>query len=219
MASIPFSYACSSPAGFLSDPATRQRVGYLTALTIGTTEYPKDLRVSAPALAKPAVFTGLGPVALAAGNHSLNQINVVGVLEKFEWDGAAGHPVNLEFNVSQENATQLKASQQSTLTTANIKSLAWWILDYDQETKVWYEQSFPANAGNAISGVLSGSKDNPALNVDLAGAPVKEGIDVFAYKVSISVAPAASPQYALHFANSSSANMVKSLCLVVGQPH
>ncbi|HJP77043.1 MAG TPA: hypothetical protein VJ914_22425 [Pseudonocardiaceae bacterium] len=216
MASIPFSYECSTAAGFLPDPATRQRVGYLTALTIGTTEYPKDLGVFAPALAEPAAFTGLGSVAPAAGNEGLSQINVVGVLENFEWDGAAGHPVKLEFHVSQENATQLKASQQSTLTTANIKSLAWWIVDYDQETKVWYEQSFPVNA---VSGVVPGAKDNPALDVDLTGAPVKDGIDVLVYKVSISVAPAANAQYTLRFANSSRANMSKSWGLVVSQLH
>ncbi len=213
MASIPFAYECSKAAGFLPDPNEPQRVGYVTALTIGTTEYAKDLQVFVPAV-QPVGFKGLGPVAPAAANEGFGRITVVGVLEKFEWDGGVGQPLKLEFYVSQHNAVQTKEAQQNTLTT-KIDTAAWWIADYDVETKKWYEQSFPTNA---VGGVVGGTKDQPELDVDLTGVPAKDGIDINVYKVAVSVAPAAKGQYTLHFANSPQTGVAKSWGLVVGKP-
>ncbi len=213
MASIPFAYECSTAAGFLPDPNKSQRVGYVTALTIGTTKYAKDLQVFVPVV-EPVGFTGLGPIAPTAANAGLGRINVVGVLEKFEWDGGVGQPLKLEFYLSQHNALQIKAAQASTLST-KIDTVAWWIADYDVATKKWYEQSFPISA---VSGVVGGTSGQPGLDVDLTGVQAKDGIDVNVYKVAVSVAPAANSQYALYFANSPRAGATKSWGLVVGKP-
>lgn len=213
MASILFAYECSKAAGFVPDPNEPQRVGYVTALTIGTTEYAKDMQVYVPAV-QPVGFKGLGPVAPTAANAGFGGIYVVGVLEKFDWDGGVGHPLKLEFYVSHDHAVQIKEAQQSRLTT-KIVTAAWWIVDYDVETKKWYEQSFPTNA---VGGVVGGTKDQPELDVDLTGVPAADGIDVNVYKVTVSVAPAANGQYMLHFANSPQKWVAKSWGLVVGKP-
>jgi hypothetical protein len=215
MASIPFAYECSTAAGFLPDPNEPQRVGYVTALTIGTTEYAKDLTVFSPAVAGAVDFKGLGPITPAAANGGLGKITVVGVLKKFEWDGGAGQPLKLEFYLSQRNAMQIKQAQESTLTPTKIDTVAWWIADYDVETKKWYEQSFPTNA---VSGIVGGTQDQLELDVDLTGVQAKDGIDVKVYKVAVSVAPAANSRYTLHFANSPQKGVAKSWGLLVGKP-
>jgi hypothetical protein len=95
-----------------------------------------------------------------------------------------------------------------------LKGLGWWIVDYDPESKQWFEESFPAS-GAAITGLIAG-QGYPELNVDLTPVPVTDGIEVDVYKVSISVVPAANQQYSLEFASSAGKPIVKSWGLVTG---
>jgi hypothetical protein len=136
---------------------------------------------------------------------------VVGVIEKFSWAGGVGDPIRIDAWVSQQNATQLKALQQTTLKTTAISALGFWIGDYDQETKVWFEQAYPAAPAKV------GAQLKPSgLNVDLSPTPVKAGIDVNVYKISLEIVPAANQASTLQFATSSKAKVAKSWGLVVG---
>jgi hypothetical protein len=111
---------------------------------------------------------------------------VVGVIETLEWEGRAGDPLEINMYVSQENATQLKRLQQSTLTTTKVSALDYSILDYDPETKQWFTQSAPEK--QRLSGIVAG-KENPELNVDLTPVPAKAGINLNVFKVSVQIAP------------------------------
>jgi hypothetical protein len=195
MATVPFNFECDKDYGFMPDPNEHQRVGYVTA------------------------FAGLGlPRALSADLTVINPLTrattpVVGVIEKFEWEGGAGDPLKIDMYVSQENATHLKALQQATLATTKVSGLDYIIADYDHETKQWFTQAAPPK--QPLSGIVPG-KENPELNVDLTPSPVKEGIDVNVYKVSVQIAPGANQAYELEFANSSSKPVTKSWGLVTG---
>jgi hypothetical protein len=196
MAAVPFEYECNVAGAFVMDP-NEHPVGWVTALDgFGLTAggLKADQTVTQP-------VTG-------------GTITVVGVLEKFSWAGGAGDPLKLDFYVSQENAIQVKTLQQTALKNTIVSKLGWWIADYDPETKAWYEKSFPVSP-TTISGTIQGAA-NPTLNVDMAGAPVKDGIGVMVYQVTIEVVPAANQQYALHFANSASNSVVKAWGLQVG---
>lgn len=70
---------------------------------------------------------------------------LVGVIETLEWEGRAGDPLEINMYVSQENATQLKRLQQSTLTTTKVSALDYSILDYDPETKQWFTAGINLN--------------------------------------------------------------------------
>ncbi|HEY0756778.1 MAG TPA: hypothetical protein VGD98_22695 [Ktedonobacteraceae bacterium] len=214
MASIPFEYACSKEGGFVMDPNEHKRIGYITALAgLGMSQpFPSDLQVSLPLNAN-TTYTAI-KTTVAPGMSNVGEAKVVGVIEKFSWNGGVGDPIHVDFYVSQENAHQIKALQQQALKTTHISAFGWWIADYDQEIKVWFEQSFP-QSGPTITGIITG-KENPALNVDLTPVVAKDGIDVNVYKISLGLVPAANTQYALHFANSSKMNVVKSWGLVVG---
>jgi hypothetical protein len=215
MASVPFAFECDKASGFIMDPNVFKRVGYITDFHgLGmNTPLPKDLTITLPHTGKAPTYQGITPVRSSA--PGLNTAKVVGVLEKFEWDGSVGGALKLDFWVSQANATQIKTLQQMALKTTKIDSLAWWILGYDQETKQWYEAAYPQSS-RAVTGIVA-NKENPELNVDLTGAPVKEGIDVMVYKVSLAVVPGANQQYALSFANSSTKRVAKQWGLIVGK--
>jgi hypothetical protein len=213
MASVQYEYDCVKGAGFMMDPNQHKRVGYVTSLSgFGQAKFSADLTVAVPfnSGAKPT-FSGIQFVP--GGSSSLATASVVGVIEKFSWNGGVGDAIKIDFWVSQKNALQIKTMQQSALKTTSISALAWWIVNYDQERKVWYEQSYPL--AGSVAGVVAGGS-NPSLNVDLTPAPVADGIDVYVYKVSLSVAPGANGSYTLHFANSVGAKQIKSWGLVVG---
>lgn len=204
MATIPYSFECDKSSGFVVDPNVHNRVGYLTDFGgLGmSAPLPKDLTVSLPYNNPPPAYTPIVPVG--------NTVHVVAVLEQFEWNGGGGDPLNISGYISQENATQLKVLQQTTLKTSSITALGFWITDYDQETKKWFEQAYPQNPVK-----LSGLLKSGSLNVDLTPVPAKDGIDVMVYKVSLAVVPAANQTAALLLANSSTACVAKQWGLVV----
>jgi hypothetical protein len=196
MAAVPFEYGCNLAGAFVMDP-NEHPVGWMTALD----------SIGLPAGGLKADLTVAQPVT--GGTTT-----AVAVLEKFSWAGGVADPLKLVFHVSQENAIQIKALQQTTLKNITVSKLGWLIADYDQETKAWYEKSSPVSP-STISGTIQGG-DNPALNVGLTGAPVTGSIDVILYKVTIEVIPAANQQYNLLFANSASKPIVKAWGLQVG---
>jgi hypothetical protein len=217
MATVPFVFECSKESGFLPDPNENKRVGYiieLDCLGLGT-PLLQDLQVSLPyntpsfkglKIEEPAERVGKIQEPAVSGGPKTTKI--VGVIEKFEWTGGTGDALKFEFYVSQENAFAIKALQQQALETTVVKKLTWWISDYDQDTKRWFEQSFPLEEGY-ITGNVAG-KENPDLGVDLSGVPVKDGIDVNVYKVTMGVVPGLFREYALHFAMASQKPMAKT---------
>jgi hypothetical protein len=195
MATVPFDYDCDMSYAFVPDPNQQERVGYVTA------------------------FAGLGLAqALKADLTVTNPLTrattpVVGVIAQFEWAGAVGDPLKIDMYVSQENAAQLKVLQQQALKTTKVTALNFSIINYDQETKQWFTQAAPQNP--PLSGIVPGGQ-NPELNVDLTPVPVKEGIEVNVYQVSVQIAPGANQAYTLTFANSSTKPVVKAWGLVTG---
>jgi hypothetical protein len=203
VATAPFEYACNVAGAFETEPP-QGLIGYLTAFYGFGLPAPlkADLTVTQP------VTEGTAIEHPAPGKA----IPVVGVLDSFYWGGEPGDPLQFVFHVSHENANQLWSVLQAPLTNNTVRTLGWWIGDYDQEIKVWYDKSSPMSP-SAISGTIQGG-DNPNLNVDLTGTAVKGGALV--YKATIQVAPAANQQYTLHFANSASTPIAKAWGLQVG---
>jgi len=143
---------------------------------------------------------------------SLGVVQVVAILEKFSWGGGANHPLHFEMLMSQENATQLKAAQQATLTTTKVDSIQWWIFDYDQEKKCWFEQSYPMGSDSAQLTCRGHCvpRDNPVLDVNLQGESVVEGTDQLMYKVIMDVGPGMDDLYSIFHANSAMKNQTKA---------
>ena len=62
----------------------------------------------------------------------------------------------------------------------------------------------------AVGGTFAG-KEAPHSDVDLNPVLARDGIDFNVYKVSMSINPAAGTRYSLHFANSATQKVIKSL--------
>jgi hypothetical protein len=212
MPSIAYEYECDMSSGFVLNPNDHNRIGFITALGGFGMSAPlaTDLLVTVPFSggAQPT-FSGLQ----YQSGSVMGSAKVAGVIEKFSWRGGAGDAIEIDFYVSQTNAMQIKALMQLALKMSSMKPLAWWIANYDQETKQWYEQAYPQ--GGSVSGLIQG-KANPELNVDLDPVPAQAGIDVMVYKISLAVVPAANLSYALMFANTPAQRLTKQWGLVVG---
>ena len=194
MASVPIDFECSMSSGFIMEPNEHQRIGWVTKLDgfgLPTGGLRADLQVSDP---------------LTAGNGEPMVMPVVGVLEKFTWAGGVADPLRFDFYVSRENATQIKTLQQTALRNTAVKVLDFIIADYDQETKAWFTELVP---GQPLSGIITG-QGNPQLNVDLNPVPVKDGIDVNVFMVSIAISPQAHQVHTLKLATSSAKTVVKA---------
>ena len=218
MATISFEYDCSREAGFVMDPNEQRRFGYVTALNgFGLPKtLDADLQVHLPfnkgEMPSFRALKYIGPNA----KTPMATAKVVGVLDQFNWAGGVGDPIRLEFYVSQENAMQIMALQQRALKTTDIKALGWWIADYDQEDKKWFEQAHPVSITGAITGHING-KDNSELEVDLNPTLVKTNVDVNVYKVKLAVVPAGNYKYNLHFASSNDQKVIRSWGVLIGK--
>lgn len=214
MTTVPFEFECDRASGFMMDPNDHKCVGYITDLHgFGmSVPFAKDLTVTLPF--NNAAPTYRGVASALPSSPTQMTIKVVGVIEKFTWDGSVGGALEIDFWASQENAFQIKALQQTTLKSTIVDPLGWWITDYDQETKQWYEKSYPLGSGT-VTGTVA-NKENPELNVDTKGIQAKDGIDVLVYKISMKVVPGANKEYAIHMANASNKPVAKQWGLVIG---
>lgn len=210
-ASVPFEFECDKSSGLIMDPNMHKRIGFITEFDgVGLTlPLKKDLQARLPFK---TIFPGLNYIQMVNGQPTTS---VVGVLENFAWNGGVGDPIKLEFWVSQESMTSLKAVMSAALKTNTISAIDWWIGDYDQETKTWYEAAKPSRG--ALKGTIQGGTGNPVINVDAAPAPTK-GLsgEVALYKVVLEMVPRPNEPNTLVFANSSAKPMTKTWGLQVG---
>jgi hypothetical protein len=213
-ASTPFAFECNPGSAIKSDPNEHKRVGYITAfkgLGAPPISFTPDLKVILPYQGTSPAAPRKVPAAPGKVASPGNTAEVVGIIEKFEWEGGVGSPIKIVFYMSQHNAYQIKSLTQQALKSTRIDELGWWIADYDPVARKWYEQAYPVNS-KSISGIVAG-KENPELTVDLTPVTLKNAT---LYKVTMSVAPAANQQYTLRFANSSDKNVVRPWGLTVG---
>jgi hypothetical protein len=182
------------------------RFGYLTALDgfgLPAGGLHADLTVLVPP----------GSAVPPTGNPPAGDtLSVVGVMENFAWAGGIEDPLNFDFYVSQQNATQVKTLQQLALKTTAVQALNFWIADFDPETNQWYSAAYPQHS---LSGILV-NKDNPELNVDLTPVPAGDGIGINVYKITMAIAPGGKQQYSLTMANSSTQQTTKPWGIVIG---
>lgn len=128
-----------------------------------------------------------------------------------------GDPICISAYISAENANLIKTLQQMTLKTTSIKKLGWWIANFDEESKAWFEEAHPATP-MVVTGQLNapGGKD---VRLAVADEPQKvaANIDINVYSLYFEVVPAANQTCTFHFANSKDKKIIKSWGLVVGK--
>lgn len=204
------------------DPLKKQRVGYLvsfTGLGLDGKFLEKDIEVFSPFNNATKAYGAIGDVTAGTGEDTttMAKVKVVGILESFSWGGGVGDPITMSAYVSQQNANQLQVKQQTTLKNTVVKNLAWWIINYDEENKEWFEEAHPAKASETVIGQLNApGKTDVRLAIASEATKVAPNIDVNVYNVYFEVVPAANMAYDLKFASSSKMKFIKGWGLKIG---
>lgn len=204
--------SCDWKSGFIMDPQKKQRVGYLLffeGLNMG--EYLKpDIDVFTPYNNSE---TSYGEVSVDTEN---SKITCVGVVDSFWFGGAVGDPICISTYISAENAEVIAAKMKTSLDTTIVSKFAWWICNFDEENKVWYEEAFPLDP-TTVSGQLNapGGTDIK-LSVSSEATKIAPNVDVNVYNLYFEVIPAANSTFNFHFATSSKTKYVKNWGLKIG---
>lgn len=209
-----FNYSCDWRSGFVMDPSQKTRVAYLVwlqGLDMGDF-FKQDIEVFSPYEAATAEYTEVGSLWV----KDSGKMTTTGVIESLSYAGGVGDPICVSAYISAENGQTLKAKMQGTLATTKITKFAWWMINFDEENKAWFEESFPKEPAT-MTGQLNapGGKD---IRITLANEPTKvaPNIDVNVYNVYFEIVPAANSTYALSFATSVKTKFVRNWGLRVG---
>jgi hypothetical protein len=207
---------CDWKAGFVMDPTKKGRVGYLVSLGgMDCGAFLQDITVFSPVGIDPPNYA---KAKLEAGTegHSAKQIKVVGVIESFNFGGGVGDPVCISAYISSKNANTLSAKLATTLKNTVVNNLSWWICNFDEEGKQWFEEAYP-KAPDVVAGQLNapGGKD---LRLVVAAEPTKvaANIDTNVFNVYFEIVPAADKVYAFQFASTAKMPFCRSWGLAVG---
>lgn len=215
---------CDWKSGFVMNPTKKQRCGYLVGFNgLGLNEEPsKDndaykIRVFTPFNAPSSEYASV-TVDDVDGQKMLN---CLGVIESFHFEGGVGDPICISAYVSSEFANQLKAKQKASLATTTISKLGWWIVNYDVDSKSWFEEAFPKGAtdspGDFVKGQLNASGGTD-VRLSIAEAPtmIAPNMDVQVFNIYFEVVPASDATYALSFRQGATKAFVKGWGLQVG---
>lgn len=203
-------YPCDWKAGFVMDPTKKQRVGYLVSfkgLDLGDLLTP-DIEVFTP-------FNGGSP-SYSKLTVTDDKVKVVGILENFSWRGGVGDPISISAYISGENASELIAKQKTTLKTTSLTNLGWWIGNFDEVAKEWFEEAYPKSPEEITAQLNAPGGKDIRLTVSPKAIKVSPNIDVKVHNLSFEVVPAANQTFDFHFATAKLKSSVNRWGLVVG---
>jgi hypothetical protein len=205
-----FDYSCNWQAGFAPPLRPSGRIGYITDFAGIGLPVPliKDLTV-------PCAWNGATAPAYSPVAPSNGRVNVVGILDRFDWSGVATDPMTFSAYVSTENSTLLTSIETPRPSSAGITALGFWIVQYDPGTKAWFEQAYPSSPLR-FPGQLPAS----ANSVTVADEPVKIASidDVGVWKITFVVVPLANQATTLRFASSPTAFTTASFGVATPAP-
>ncbi len=214
---MPNPFDCDWRAGFVMDPQKKQRCGYLLALNgMGLdATLAADIQVFMPFNAAPADYTDTANLVIDA-SMTPNKITCVGVIESFSWSGGVGDPLVFSAYLSSENAQQIQTKLQTTLKSTSITKLAWWITNFDEVNKKWFEESYPKEPTHVTGQLNAPGGADIRLHVAAEPTKVAANVDVNVYRVSFEVVPAANSTYTIGGAMDAEKKFVNAWGLKVG---
>ena len=203
-------YSCDWKSGFVFDPSNKGRVGYLIDLEgLDMDGYLKqDIEVFHP-------FQGEAGYSGGAGGDEPT-LTCAGVIDSFSFGGGVGDPLCISAYISAENAEMLQGKLKSTLTTNKITKLAWWIVDFDEENKAWFEECYPKDPEEVDGQLNAVAGGGNAITIATTATKIAPTLDLNVYNLYFEVVPAASSTFTFHLATSSKTKAVRNWGLKVG---
>ena len=189
-----YSLNCDWRYGFNLDPTNKTRVGYLTEFKGGGIQLSADIEVFNPM-------------------QTDKLIKCVAVLDSYDFAGSVADPMAFSGYLSCENAQQISAKLKSTLKTTNC-DFDYYIVNYDEENKAWYEEAYPAKK---INGTINGAGGDLKINIASEPTKVSPTLDVNVYRFYFEVVPAANKIFALKFATGTTTRFVRNWGIKIGK--
>lgn len=190
------SFKCNWRLGLNLRFGKNDRIGYLLSLSgFGGLNLQKDIEAINP-------FSGAGQTVVSG-----SAIPCVGLLELFHFDGGEGDPLRLKAYLSKANAANVRAKLARPLSTTGLK-LAWYIIDFDSDAKVWYEASFIRSPTQAEAN-LDGTGGDLQIFVDNEPTSLADHLDIGVFGLEIQVVPADGKSATLEFATGPRTRLVK----------
>lgn len=196
------------------DPTKKQRVGYLvsfTGLDLGSDQLAQDVEVFCPWNPDSTSYS-----KITMEGDGREKVKCTGVIEHISFAGGVGDPICVSAYISGENASLISAKQKTALTTTKVDSLEWWIANFDEENKTWYEESYPKDPETIKAQLNAAGGTDVRLVVASEPTKIAQGIDVNVFNIYFEVVPAADSTYALHFATDSKKQFVRNWGLKIG---
>ena len=165
-------------------------------------------------------FSGLGGLSLkkdievwnpfdSAGQKVLTGATVkcIGLIETFQFEGGETDPIRLKLFVSKGTAAEVRAKLSRPLTNTKLK-LAWYIIDFDEDSKNWYEAAFAKEPKQAEANIDSAGGE---LQIFIANEPTKasDTLDINVFALEFQVVPADGKNAKIEFATGPSQKLVK----------
>lgn len=189
-------FECDWRFGLNLKPTRKGRVGYLLEWNgCGGLNLPKDIEVWNP-------YSTQGQQIVSGP-----RVQCVALLDSFRFPGGSSEPIRLKCWVSKATATNIRAKISRPMTSTKVK-LAWYIIDYDDDQKVWYELAFVKNPSVAQAR-LDNVDGKLQIFVSAEGTRVDETLDLSLYAFEFQIIPAKNKRSDLEFASGGIQRVVK----------
>ncbi len=113
-------YGCSIRQGFNFEKDAQVLVGHLVSMKIGTQDLETDIKVTDP--------TNFGVD---------NDLDVVGIISDISWQGGYADPLQIAFNVSNENSKLVSIMKHTDLSDTTVV-FKFTVYDFDPIAKKYY---------------------------------------------------------------------------------
>lgn len=174
------------------------RVGYLfTWSGLGGLNLAKDIEVWNP-------YSTAGQTQ-ASGPR----VQCIGLIERLQFNGDEGDPIRIRAMVSRGTATNIRSRIARPVTNTKVK-FAWYIVDFDEEDKLWYELSYVKSPSTGAEGALDSMGGELQIFIDKEGTALSPTLDIRVFGFEFQMVPAEGKTSTLEFATGSKRRMVKS---------
>ena len=190
------SYACDFRFALNLTSSRKGTCGYLLAFAgLGGLSLKQDIEVWNP-------FDGAGQTVVSGAT-----IKCIGLIETLSYEGGETDPIRIKCYVSKGTQTELRSKLGRPLTNTKLK-LAFYVIDFDEDSKKWYEAVFAKQPTQADASIDS---QGGTLQMFVDSAPTKASptLDLNLFAFEFQVVPQDGKSVNLEFATGPAQRLVK----------
>lgn len=189
-------FTCNWRFALNLQPQLKATCGYLLDWSgCGGLNLQRDIEVWNP-------YSGPGQTVISGST-----IQCIGLIESVGYEGGETDPIRVVCYLSKGMAAEVRAKLARPLTNTKLK-LAWYVIDYDEERKQWYEAAYVKSPSKAQANIDSAGGDLQIF-IGNDGTRVSDQLDLNMFRFEFQVIPAEDKTAELEFATGPSRRIVK----------